>query len=155
VKKCIQINRPSKGSRARTVKVTDKTIRMLNAMDKYSPFLFNPRATLRDSFHISRKRLAQRLNNPRLLQIHFHTLRHWKATNEYAKNNSIKEVQQILGHKNLANTDRYTHLLNLETDEWIVRRPRTTKDEDDLIAVGFQFVRFDDTEGAPIYRKRK
>lgn len=48
------------------------------------------------------------LGKPRLLSIHFHTLRHWKSTMEYAKKESILHVKQLLDLKNFENTLKYT-----------------------------------------------
>ena len=64
-------------------------------------------------------------------------------------------MKHLLGHKRLENTEIYTHLIEFENDEWIVRRPETSKEEDELIEAGFQYVRYDDREHVPIYRKRK
>jgi len=49
----------------------------------------------------------------------------------------------------------YPILMIFETNEYIVKRPTTAKEEDELIIVGFEYVRFDDKEQVPIYRKRK
>ena len=87
----ISINDPEKGSKSRTVKVSAKTIAMTNAMSKkYGNYIFNPRVqAIQDSFWRSRMKLARTLQNPRLLQIHFHTLRHFKATMEYHRTRNI------------------------------------------------------------------
>jgi DNA-binding Lrp family transcriptional regulator len=34
-------------------------------------------------------------------------------------------------------------------------RPKTSQEEDALISAGFEYVRFDDKEQVPIYRKKK
>ncbi len=49
----------------------------------------------------------------------------------------------------------YTHLVNFGEDDYTVCRPRTSREEDELIKVGFEYVRYDAKEEAPIYRKRK
>jgi integrase len=153
----IAINSPGKGSRSRTVKVSDKTIAMIKAMPKkYEDYIFKPNSgTLRASFYSSRMKVAKTLQNPRIRQIHFHTLRHFKATMEYHKTRDILHVQRLLGHKRIDNTEIYTHLIEFENDEWTVRRPQTSKEEDELIEADFQYVRHDDKEGYPIYKKRK
>ena len=50
------------------------------------------------------------MGNPRLQQIHFHTLRHWKGTMEYCKTKDILHDMQVLGHKRIENTLKHTHL---------------------------------------------
>ena len=74
---------------------------------------------------------------------------------EYAKTKDILRVRQMLGHRKIESTLVYTTLVNFEANEYIVKRPVTAKEEDELIKVGFEYVRFDDKEQVPIYRKRK
>lgn len=80
----ISINHPLKGSRSRTVKVTAKTTTMLKALPKkYGDYVFQQkRDTLADSFRRKRIEFAKKLQNPRFMQIHFHTFRHFRATME-------------------------------------------------------------------------
>jgi len=61
--------------------------------------------------------VTNKLGNPRILRIHFHTPRHWKATTEYAKTKDILYVQKLLGHKNLKTTIQYTQLIALPQNE--------------------------------------
>lgn len=152
----IQINCPEKGSNSRTVKVTEKTISMLkNLPKKHGDYIFSPKCgSLVPSFSQTRKALAIRQQNPRLLKIHFHTLRHWRASREYERTGDIYAVKALLGHKSIVNTDRYQHG-SFSNEEYTCKRPTTSQEEDQLINAGFQFVRFDDKEQVPIYRKRK
>lgn len=162
-KRVIRINNPEKGSNSRTVQVTPKTLAMLNALPKRSIYVFSPKGSdqppkirsMQSIFARQRNKLAVKVQNPRLKQIHFHTLRHWKATMEYAKTRDILHVKQLLGHKRLENTEVYTHLIDFATDDYTVRRPKTSKEEDEFIEAGFEYVRYDDKEQCPIYRKRK
>ena len=57
----VSINSPEKHSRSRTLKVTQKTIAMLQAMPKkYDPYIFNPnQTTLKAPFMALRDRLAE------------------------------------------------------------------------------------------------
>ncbi len=152
----IAIQHPEKGSRARVVKVTDKTIAALRLLPKkYGTHVFSPNSvSATTAFEAVRKRMAQRMNNPRLLKIHFHTLRHWKGSREYEKTGDIYHVKDVLGHKSIVNTDRYQHS-TFTSDEYVSKRPKTSQEEDALISSGFEYVRFDDREQVPIYRKRK
>ena len=162
-KRAIRINDPEKGSNSRTVQVTPKTIAMLNALPKRSIYVFSPVGTekpprirsMQSIFARQRNNLAVKLQNPRLKQIHFHTLRHWKATMEYARTRDILRVKQLLGHKRLETTEIYTHLVDFATEDYTVRRPKTSKEEDEFIEAGFEYVRYDEKEQCPIYRKRK
>ena len=102
-----------------------------------------------------RNRLAKKLNNPKIKQIHFHTLRHWKATMEFYKTKNILHVKQLLGHKNLKNTEIYMHLINYESDDWHVAHAKNLDEENKLIEAGFEYVRYSDKHEVAIYRKHK
>lgn len=151
----ISINNPEKGSRSRTVKVSAKTIAMITAMSKkYGNYIFNPRVqAIQDSFWRSRIKLARTLQNSRLLQIHFHTLRHFKATMEYHRTRNILYVKQLLGHKRLENTEIYTHLIEFENDEYHSATAKTIEEAKQLIETGFEYVT--DMDGIKLFRKRK
>lgn len=153
----ITIAKPSKGSNSRTVRVSEKCLAMLKNMPKkYAPYIFSPNvSSLHCSFNISREKLARKLNNDNLRKIHFHSFRHfkgWTTTVQFGK----EYAQYVLGHKNPQNTEWYAHYKpNPDSGEWIVRRPRTKEEEDDLVAHNYDYVRFDETERCPIYKKRK
>jgi integrase len=151
----ISINNPEKGSLGRTVKVQPKTIAMINAMPKkYGAYIFNPNwYSVRSSFYLTRRKLARTLQNPRINQIHFHTLRHWKATTEYAKTRDILHVKQLLGHKKLENTMIYTHMINFESDEWNSAAAQTLDEAKKLVEAGFDYVT--EMDGFKLFRKRK
>jgi integrase len=151
----MRINNPVKGSLARIVKVPAKTIAMINDPPKTRYFVFNTNAqTIRNSFDKQRGRIARTLQNPRLRQIHLHTIRHWKATMEFHRTENIKYVQQLLGHRKLGNTDMYTQLINFESDEWHVAHARNPEEESKLIEAGFDYVRYSEKDQVAIYRKR-
>ena len=73
---------PEKNSNGRILPINDKLIGMLNTLSRHhAPNVFQPdKHMLREYFSTQRKALAKKLNNPRLMQIHFHTIRHWKGT---------------------------------------------------------------------------
>ena len=56
---------------------------------------------------------------------------------EYYKTKSILHVKQFLGHKQIKNTEIYTHLINFESDEWHVATAKTLEEESKLIEAGF------------------
>ncbi|MGA2308906.1 MAG: site-specific integrase [Candidatus Bathyarchaeia archaeon] len=151
----IAINNPEKGSSSRTLKVSSKTIAMLNALPKKGPFIFNvkPR-TLESTFDRQRNRLALKLQNPRLKQIHFHTFRHWNATMTYHKTRNILLVKYRLGHKRLENTEVYTHLVDFENDEYDSAAAQTKNEARQLIDTGFDYVTTT-PDGFMLFRKRK
>lgn len=116
----ISISKAEKKSKPRTVTVSPKTIAMIKALPKkYGQYIFNPKPqTIKDVFSNIRNRLAENLQNPRLKQIHLHTFRHWKATMEYHRTKDILHVMRMLGHKNIANTRVYTHMIDFANEEY-------------------------------------
>ena len=148
---------PEKGSNARIFKMSGKLIRMLNHLPRSGERIFSRYKDLnsmRRTFERQRKRIAHKLANPRLLQISFHTLRHWKATMEYAKTKDILYVMQVLGHKNIKNTLKYTQLIKFKEDqEFICKIAKTPKEAKELIEAGFEYVF--QRDGLIFFRKRK
>jgi integrase/DNA-directed RNA polymerase subunit RPC12/RpoP len=150
-----------KRSNPRIFHVSQKLAAMFEALPKiYGDGVFStPQQPLdhhRDHFTQQRKRMAQKLKNPRLLRITFHTLRHFKGTMEYHRTKDILHVMQTLGHKNIKNTLIYVQLaeeLFKDQQEYISKVGKTEKDVCALIDAGFEFVC--DFNGAKIFRKRK
>ena len=138
----------------RMFKISGKLLAMLNALPKRSENVFDTGLkTHRASFNIQRKRLAQKLHNPRLLKISFHTLRHWKATMEYHRTKDILHVKQLLGHRSINSTMIYTHLISFEGDEFTCRTAKTIEEAKRLIEAGFDYVT--DMNDNKLFRKRK
>ena len=147
-----------KDSNPRIFKISNKVQNMLNAIQKQDQKIFSHYVhlnSLRRCFDRQRKRTANKLGNPRLQRITFHTLRHWKATMEYHKTKDILHVMRILGHKNIKNTLLYTQLIQLDEndDAYICKVGKTPKEIQELIENGFEFICvLDDLR---FFRKRK
>jgi integrase/recombinase XerD len=149
---------PEKGGEARMIKVSPQCIAMLNSLPKNDVTIFGGKKrkwSYQKSLQIFRKKAAAKFQNPRLLQIHFHTFRHWFATMLYAKTKDILYVKQQLGHVSIDNTMLYTRLVNFESDEYHVAVATNLEEEKKLLEAGFEFVRYDEKEGVALYRKRK
>ena len=146
-----------KGSEPRIFKISTRLVAMLNQIPKEAERIFSHYKrlqNLRRSFDRYRKRTAHKLGNPRLLQIHFHTLRHWKGTMEYHKTKDILHVMQVLGHRQIKNTLLYTQLVKFEEDdEFICKVARSPEEIQALIEAGFEYVLQKD--GLAYFRKRK
>lgn len=156
VNNTVRINSPEKGSEPRIFKISSKLTAMLNSLPKNSERIFGSSSlrTIRRLFQRQRQRIARKLKNPRLLQITFHTLRHWKATMEYYKTKDILYVMKLLGHKNIKNTLIYTQLIKFSgKDEFICKAARTTEEAKELIEKGFEYVC--DINNVKLFRKRK
>lgn len=105
------------------------------------------------TFRSQRKRIVAKLKNDRIKQIHFHTLRHWKATYEYSKTKSLIHVQQLLGHRSILNTQLYVQLIKTGSDDYHSATAKNIMEASKLIEAGFEFVC--DYEGIKLFRKRK
>lgn len=75
---------PEKGSNPRILPISEQLRKMLGMLPKENEYIFpKKKHSYRVTFEALRKRTAQRMNNPRLMKIHFHTFRHFKGTMEY------------------------------------------------------------------------
>jgi integrase len=135
---------------------------MINQITKINDLVFGDYTinSLKATFGRSRKRLAFKLGNPRLLEIHFHSLRHWKATMEYHYTKDILHVKKFLGHREIENTQLYVSLdeqvfKNLHDEKFISRVAYNTEDCCKLVDVGFEYVTGTFSDGGKIFRKRK
>lgn len=151
--------KPEKGSNPRILPISDKLIGMLNKLPRNKENIL-PKwsASFRHTYDKHRTKTAEKLQNPRLNKISFHTFRHWKATTEYHKTKDIIHVKYILGHKQIETTMVYINLEQAiflaDTDEWTTKVSHTIEEETQLINAGFQLVR-SINETTAIYKKRK
>lgn len=154
-RKIITLNNPEKHGNPRVFKISDKLVAMLNRLPKTNDRLFGKTsvAITVSNFYNQRKRAAAKLQNPRLLRITFHTLRHWKATMEYQKTRDILHVMKLLGHKNINNTLIYTHLISYETQDYHSATADNVEEARKLIESGFEYICT--TNDIMLFRKRK
>jgi len=147
---------PEKGGEPRIFRISEKLAVMLSRLPKTSNRVWKHKSAknLERQFRRERKRLAHKIGNLRILQIHFHTLRHWKATIEYARTKDILYVQKLLGHRSLKTTLRYTQLVNLpHREEYICKAAKTVKEAKELIEAGFEYVT--EMNGVKLFKKLK
>jgi integrase len=150
----LTVDRPEKHSNPRQFKVSGKLVAMLNRLPKQKDqvFLIDLR-TMRKRFMWQRNRIAFKVENPRLKQITFHTLRHYYGSMEYFRTKDILHVQERLGHRSITSTLIYTHLINFEGDEFHTATAKTLKEDEELLKAGFEYVT--ERDDVKIYRKRK
>ncbi len=152
------LNDPAKGSNPRQMRISPKIIDMI------SPLIPDMQANVRiwntdikyisDSYRKKRNSLSKLLGNPRLKQITFKSLRHFKGSTEYAKTKDIFHVKNVLGHVNIQNTMVYIHILGEEPEENYIIKVCTSLDEFiDSLSHGFEYVT--DYNDFKIVRKRK
>ena len=149
---------PEKGSSPRILPISPKLIAMLNNAPKTMNRVFpaSP-GSIKANFYVTRKRIARKLGNPRLLKISFHTLRHWKGTMEYHKTKDIIHVQRVLGHRCIDSTMIYINLeqamFNCVNDEFHVKVAKNVEETCKLVEAGFEYITAID--GVQVFRKRK
>ncbi|MEM3694998.1 MAG: tyrosine-type recombinase/integrase [Candidatus Bathyarchaeia archaeon] len=147
-----------KGSYSRMLPISVKAVEMLKNLPKTEDRIFADANHMRACFYVQRKRAARKLGNPRLMQITFHTFRHWKGTMLYHQTKDIYHVKEYLGHKNLQSTQVYIHIekamfRTMEPDEYHVKVAETKEDIIALLEEGFEFVM--EKDGLAYFRKRK
>jgi len=161
-RRLITLNEPEKNSLPRLWnKTSPKLLGMLNALPRTSLRVFGdgPINSMKTTFLKARRRLALKLQNPRLLQIHFHTFRHWRATMEYHRTKDLLHVMAFLGHKKSDNTLLYVQLdqklFKDMDDSFITRIAHNAQEACGLVEVGFDYVTGEYSDGGKIFRKRK
>jgi integrase len=89
---------PEKGSSPRIFKLSSKLMVMIQRLPRSSRkvFRYSRMRSVTKTFIKQRKRISTKLGNLRIMQIHFHTLRHWKASMEYHKTKDILYVMKLL-----------------------------------------------------------
>jgi len=112
---------------------------------KYGTSIFNPKlTTLRGSFAIQRARIAGKFNKPEWLKTTFHTFRHLRGTLDVHNGVPLFEIKENLGHKYLANTEKYVHwnkqLFHEHNDKYHSQTASTDEEATRLIETGWQFV---------------
>ena len=159
-RRVIILNSPEKGSNPRMWKISTRLLGMLGSLQKTSDYIFgNPNARhIRASFCNMRKAISQRLQNPRLMRISFHTFRHWKATSLYHQTKNILLVKEFLGHASLDNTLLYIQVEQAifglsNDDEYDVTAANNKEEIKKLLSVGFEYVCQKDD--LLFFRKRK
>jgi integrase len=107
-----------------------------------------------ESYRQLRNRLSEKLQDPTIKQIRLYDFRHFKASMEYHKTKDLLYIKQLLGHKDLRTTLRYTQLLeNLGNDEYHCKTAKTINEATQLIESGFQYVT--EIDGTKLFKKRK
>jgi integrase len=155
----ITLNKPEKGGNPRIFKVSLRLIAMLKALPRTSMKVFGDSIVShkRTSFLKARKTIATKLQNPRLIRITFHTLRHWKATTLYHQTKDILYVKEFLGHRKIEDTLLYVQLAKTifkgTTDEFTIRIADKPEEIKALLEVGFEYVC--EKDGLMFFRKRK
>src|SRR4030065_1971161 len=102
-------------------RTSPRLIAMLNAIPREHRRAFGPCPinSFKTTFLKAHKRLAFKLQNPRLQRKSFHTFRHWEATELYHQTKDAHYVQRFLGHKSLRNTEIYINIEQALFDRYV------------------------------------
>ncbi len=145
---------PEKGSRARELRLSEKLCAMMReCFTRYPREPLPPPVACRKHLERLRAKLARTTCNLRLLQVHIHTFRHYRATVWYHASKDLLWVQSQLGHRSIVNTTKYTRLLSSESDQFISKVARSLDEFTNYLEHGFEYVA--DYEGCKVLRKRK
>lgn len=90
-----------------------------------------------------RRRTANKLKNPRIAMITYHSCRHWKATRLYHQTKDILYVMKFLGHRSIKNTLMYIDLERIcypGGDDYTGKAARTEAEALQLVEAGFEYV---------------
>jgi integrase len=154
---------PEKGSNPRIIKISNKLTSMLieakrrNTTTDPERVFANSVRSMRRLYEKARKRASNKLQNSRLLKIHFHTFRYWKGTMLYHETKDVLHVKYILGHKNIKNTELYIQLeqsLFTDSDDGFICKVARTLDEA-IVLIEAGFEKADNFDNAHLYKKRK
>jgi len=110
--------RAEKHGNPREVRMSAKLIDRLHALPKTNDYIFGNTNLTAHRWNYDRQKtaLAKKLQNPRLKQIHFHTLRHYYATRLFNETKSLPLVKEKLGHRNINSTMVYTHIVEFDEE---------------------------------------
>ena len=152
--KCIA----EKHGKPREMRISSKLLTRLNSLPKTNQYIFGKSDpdSIRWTFDQQKTRLSIKLQNPRLKQIHFHTLRHYYATKMYNETKSLIEVQAKLGHRNINSTMVYTHIVEFDEESQNYHHAIARNDQEagELIDNGWTYI-LTTPQGIMIFRKRK
>ena len=142
----------------RQFKISPRLIAMLQKLKANNEYIFgnSSLSAHRWRFDQQKRKLSVKLQNPRLLQIKFHSLRHYYATKLFDQTKSLPLVQEKLGHRNINSTMVYTHLVEFdeESQNYYHATAKDEKDAGELIDKGFNYV-CTTPQGIMMFRKRK
>jgi integrase/recombinase XerD len=150
--------RAEKHGNPREIKVSNKLVNMLQALPKTNEYIFGKTRLESHRWRFDRQKttLAQKLQNPRLKQIHFHTFRHFYATKLFNETKSLPLIKEKLGHRNINSTMVYTHIVEFdeESQNYHHAVAKDDKEAGELIDNGWQYV-LTTPQNIMMFRKRK
>ena len=147
---------PAKKGNPRTLKLSNELLAMILKQPRRTEYIFKSTILkhFSDGFRRQRKRIAKKLQNPRIERISFKTFRHFKGTKLYSETKDILLVKITLEHRNIKNTMVYTHLVDLGEDDYVTKAATNKEEACDLIELGYEYV-VTTPDDYMVFRKRK
>jgi site-specific recombinase XerD len=99
-----------------------------------------------------RKKLAKQLNKPSINNIRLYDLRHAYCTKQLRRTQNAETVRIIMGHKQLNTTQKYLHLLGLNSGEWIVEGTTDKERAKQLLKADFTY-QLTTPDGTMLFKK--
>jgi len=90
------------------------------------------------TFRKQRKRIAAKLQDPKIIQIQFHIFRHWKVTVEYTKTKEQWYVQKLLETKHQNNNQIQLNSCLCHKKKDILQGSQALEEATSLNRAGFQ-----------------
>jgi integrase len=151
----ISIAHPVKGHLPGQMEVSGRLLSMLNALPKDSKLMFpTTYKNIAETFRIVRKRAAQKLTNPNLLEISFKSYRRWGGSMlAHVTNGNILTIKKLLRHKRIENTMKYIHTIQFRDEDYEIATGTTEEEIKQLGKAGF--IKYDEMSGIHFYRKPK
>jgi len=143
----------------RALRIKTKTLNMLKAHIYKNRLSVNQRlftqtsAQYAKSFRYIRNRVSEKLEDPAIRTIRLYDLRHFFATKLYHDTKDILYVKAQMGHRKLTTTLRYTQLVDMGEEDWVVKIASSIEEFTELLESGFEYV--SDYGDRKVLRKRK
>ena len=100
-----------------------------------------------------RNRLAKKYNDSEFLKIRLYDLRHFYGSMLYHETKYLFYVKEKMGHRSISSTMKYMHLIQFESENFIVKVAKDLDEYTDLLGKGFNYV--SDFNEMKVLRKRK
>jgi integrase len=104
-------------------------------------------------YRAMRNKLANDHKDPSIATIRLYDFRHYFCSRQLNDTKDPYFVMVQMGHKKLETTQKYTHLMNLNDDEWTCKTAANVIEATILIKSGFQYVT--EMDGLKLFKKRK
>jgi integrase len=104
-------------------------------------------------YRVMRNNLSKKLNDTSIQTIRLYDFRHYFCTMTLHRTKDAFFIMNKMGHKKLTTTQKYMHLIDLDSDESICIATNNVKEATELIEAGFDYAT--EMDGSKLFKKRK